>query len=248
MRARVRADHLPFSTSAPLYRPNLNWSVVPKPQKAEQANQAIISYILEHHEGETGIIYTLSRADSENIAKEINANPKCKGKLKAAVCTSTTFSFRRSYWVLIHLFSLFLQIMLTLTTQRSSRYMICGEKRRSRLSGRPSPLTSFRLGQAESFVSAQRMHLSVSVSTTLLFDTSYITLSPNHSRISTKKEEEPDETVCLATASLSSEPQMLHASQLSSMKPGLAVERRNVRHSLTVLERTNPDRSFLSSL
>lgn len=84
---------LPFPCSAPLYRPNLNWSVVPKPQKAEQANQAIISYILNNHEGETGIIYCLSRADSENIAKEINANPKCKGKLKAAVCTFSSSLF-----------------------------------------------------------------------------------------------------------------------------------------------------------
>ncbi|GAA5960439.1 hypothetical protein JCM3765_007514 [Sporobolomyces pararoseus] len=79
---------LPNSTvlfSAPLYRPNLNWSVVPKPQKAEQATSAIIDWILENHEGETGIIYCLSRADAENVAKEINSNANCRGKLKAAV-------------------------------------------------------------------------------------------------------------------------------------------------------------------
>ncbi|GAA5894862.1 RecQ family ATP-dependent DNA helicase [Sporobolomyces salmoneus] len=79
---------LPNSTvlfTAPLYRANLNWSVVPKPQKAEQAMSAIIDWILAHHQGETGIIYCLSRADSENVAKEINSNSKCKGKLKAAV-------------------------------------------------------------------------------------------------------------------------------------------------------------------
>lgn len=45
--------------SAPLYRSNLNWSVVPKPQKAEHATTAIIDWILEHHQGETGIIYCL---------------------------------------------------------------------------------------------------------------------------------------------------------------------------------------------
>ncbi|GAA5924221.1 RecQ family ATP-dependent DNA helicase [Sporobolomyces koalae] len=71
--------------SAPLYRPNLNWAVVPKPQKADEATAAIINWILEHHEGETGIIYCLSRADSENISKEINSNVKCRGRLSAAV-------------------------------------------------------------------------------------------------------------------------------------------------------------------
>ncbi|GAA6008635.1 hypothetical protein JCM11491_003377 [Sporobolomyces phaffii] len=79
---------LPNSTvlfTAPLYRPNLNWSVVPKPAKAEQATTAIIDWILANHEGDTGIIYCLSRADSENLAKEINVNAKCRGKLKAAV-------------------------------------------------------------------------------------------------------------------------------------------------------------------
>jgi len=126
--------------------------------------------------------------------------------------------------------------------------MIYGERRRFRLSGRPSPLTSFRLGQAESFISAQRMPPLVSESTTLLFDTLYITLSPNHSRISTKKEEELDEMDSPAIVPPFSALRMLHASPLSSMKPGSAVERRNVRHSLTVLERTNPDCSFLSSL
>ncbi|GAA5873510.1 hypothetical protein JCM16303_001150 [Sporobolomyces ruberrimus] len=79
---------LPNSTilfTAPLYRPNLNWSVVAKPQKADQATSAIIDWILDNHEGETGIVYCLSRADSENVAKEINASAKCRGKLRAAV-------------------------------------------------------------------------------------------------------------------------------------------------------------------
>ncbi|GAA6062989.1 hypothetical protein JCM10212_004971 [Sporobolomyces blumeae] len=79
---------LPNSTvlfSAPLYRPNLNWSVVPKPSKPEVAVEAIIDWILDNHEGETGIVYCLSRADSENVAKAINASKRCKGKLRAAV-------------------------------------------------------------------------------------------------------------------------------------------------------------------
>lgn len=59
---RVRGIKLKLGVlrySAPLYRPNLNWSVVAKPQKADQATSAIIDWILENHEGETGIIYCL---------------------------------------------------------------------------------------------------------------------------------------------------------------------------------------------
>lgn len=72
--------------SAPLYRPNLRYQVLPKPSSAQAALDAIVDWILEHHTGDTGIIYTLSRADSENITKGINAHEKAKGKLKAAFC------------------------------------------------------------------------------------------------------------------------------------------------------------------
>lgn len=74
--------------SAPLYRPNLRYKVLPKPSSAQAALDAIVDWILDHHEGDTGIIYTLSRADSENITKGINAHEKSKGRLKAAFCKS----------------------------------------------------------------------------------------------------------------------------------------------------------------
>ncbi|GAA5873316.1 hypothetical protein JCM3774_005939 [Rhodotorula dairenensis] len=70
--------------SAPLYRPNLRYQVLPKPSSAQAALDAIVDWILENHEGETGIIYTLSRADSENIMKGINSHEKSRGRLKAA--------------------------------------------------------------------------------------------------------------------------------------------------------------------
>lgn len=70
--------------SAPLYRPNLRYQVLPKPSSAQAALDAIVDWILDHHEGDTGIIYTLSRADSENITKGINAHEKSRGRLRAA--------------------------------------------------------------------------------------------------------------------------------------------------------------------
>ncbi|GAA6030023.1 hypothetical protein JCM8097_009219 [Rhodosporidiobolus ruineniae] len=72
--------------TAPLYRPNLRYSVVPKPSSAPALLESMLDFILDKHLGETGIIYTLSRADSENVANAINSHDRTKGgKLKAAV-------------------------------------------------------------------------------------------------------------------------------------------------------------------
>ncbi|GAA6054988.1 hypothetical protein JCM3770_000480 [Rhodotorula araucariae] len=71
--------------SAPLYRPNLRYLVVPKPASAQAALDAIVDWILDNHVGESGIIYCLSRADSESIAKGINAHERAKGRLRAAI-------------------------------------------------------------------------------------------------------------------------------------------------------------------
>lgn len=62
--------------------------VLPKPSSAQAALDAIVNWILEHHQSDTGIIYTLSRADSENITKGINAHERARGKLRAAYCQS----------------------------------------------------------------------------------------------------------------------------------------------------------------
>ena len=46
--------------SSPLYRKNLHYSVVPKPDKAEQQIAAMRDYILDKHPNDTGIIYCFS--------------------------------------------------------------------------------------------------------------------------------------------------------------------------------------------
>ncbi|GAA5974110.1 hypothetical protein JCM11641_003441 [Rhodosporidiobolus odoratus] len=71
--------------TAPLYRPNLHYTIVPKPSSAQAVIDSMVDYILDNHQGDTGIVYTLSRADSENVAKGINAHDRTKGKLRAAV-------------------------------------------------------------------------------------------------------------------------------------------------------------------
>ncbi|GAA5850770.1 hypothetical protein JCM8547_009085 [Rhodosporidiobolus lusitaniae] len=71
--------------TAPLYRPNLRYTIVPKPSNAQKVIDDMVDYILDNHKGHTGIIYTLSRADSENVANGINAHARSKGKLVAAV-------------------------------------------------------------------------------------------------------------------------------------------------------------------
>lgn len=91
---RISPGHaaLPQTTvlfSAPLYRPNLRYSVVPKPANAQVALEAMIDWVLEYHPGESGILYTLSRAECEKISQAINGHPRTKGKMRAAVCASS---------------------------------------------------------------------------------------------------------------------------------------------------------------
>ncbi|SPO30564.1 related to RecQ family helicase RecQL1 [Ustilago trichophora] len=57
--------------TAPLFRANLMYQVVQRPQQAKAAAEAIIDYILEHHAGHSGIVYCLSQADTEAMAKAL---------------------------------------------------------------------------------------------------------------------------------------------------------------------------------
>lgn len=57
--------------TAPLFRPNLLYQVVQRPQQAKAASEAIVDYILQHHAGESGIVYCLSQADTEATAKAL---------------------------------------------------------------------------------------------------------------------------------------------------------------------------------
>lgn len=44
----------------------------------------MVDYISKHHDGECGIVYCLSRADTENVAKGLSE--QSEGRIKTAVC------------------------------------------------------------------------------------------------------------------------------------------------------------------
>ncbi|SPO31171.1 related to RecQ family helicase RecQL1 [Ustilago trichophora] len=57
--------------TAPLFRANLMYQVVQRPQQVKAAAEAMVDYILEHHAGHSGIVYCLSQADTEAAAKAL---------------------------------------------------------------------------------------------------------------------------------------------------------------------------------
>lgn len=57
--------------TSPLYRKNLHYSVISKPTAAAAVIDIIVEYIKENHSKKCGIIYCLSRTDTENVAKGI---------------------------------------------------------------------------------------------------------------------------------------------------------------------------------
>ncbi|KDQ10516.1 hypothetical protein BOTBODRAFT_115767 [Botryobasidium botryosum FD-172 SS1] len=54
--------------TSPLYRKNLHYRVVPKPSSASGVIQAMSEYILENHRDRCGIVYCLSKKDTETVA------------------------------------------------------------------------------------------------------------------------------------------------------------------------------------
>ena len=67
-----------------MYRPNLHYSVVNKSASAPTVIRDMVDYISKHHDGECGIVYCLSRADTENVAKGLSE--QSEGRIKTAVC------------------------------------------------------------------------------------------------------------------------------------------------------------------
>ncbi|KAI0777314.1 P-loop containing nucleoside triphosphate hydrolase protein [Trametes elegans] len=58
--------------TAPLYRKNLHYAVVPKPASASAAIHVMRDYILEHHPHDSGIVYCLSKKDAEQVAEALH--------------------------------------------------------------------------------------------------------------------------------------------------------------------------------
>lgn len=58
--------------TAPLHRPNLIYKVLTRPTSSQASAQMICDWILEHHDGHTGIVYCLSRKDTETMAAQLS--------------------------------------------------------------------------------------------------------------------------------------------------------------------------------
>ncbi|KAE8224073.1 hypothetical protein CF319_g2987 [Tilletia indica] len=68
---------------APLYRPNLVYSVLPRPSASNATSQTVVDWILKNHRGKSGIVYCLSKKDTENMAQALNL--LSNGAIRAAV-------------------------------------------------------------------------------------------------------------------------------------------------------------------
>ena len=85
--------------SAPLYRKNLHYTVVPKPSSAKELIAIMSDYILQNHNGHSGIIYCLTKKvfsykritsteliplkDAESVAESIQT--VSNGRIKTGV-------------------------------------------------------------------------------------------------------------------------------------------------------------------
>ncbi|KAI9281058.1 P-loop containing nucleoside triphosphate hydrolase protein [Sporodiniella umbellata] len=76
---KMRASHTQNGTlvfSAPLHRPNLVYSVVPKPDSAEETIRQMSEWIQCRYPNQSGIIYCLSKKDAETVAQDLYRESK----------------------------------------------------------------------------------------------------------------------------------------------------------------------------
>ncbi|KAF8880470.1 P-loop containing nucleoside triphosphate hydrolase protein [Gymnopilus junonius] len=76
-------EHGTVYFSSPLYRKNLHYRVLPKPDKAADHLEAIRDYILENHPNDSGIIYCFTVKDSETVAEKLREISN--GRIKTGV-------------------------------------------------------------------------------------------------------------------------------------------------------------------
>ncbi|EJD05581.1 ATP-dependent DNA helicase [Fomitiporia mediterranea MF3/22] len=69
--------------SAPLYRKNLHYRVVPKPSSSNGLIKAMSDYILNHHQNDSGIVYCMSKKDTEAVAEGLSK--ESGGKIRTGV-------------------------------------------------------------------------------------------------------------------------------------------------------------------
>ncbi|KAF8122865.1 ATP-dependent DNA helicase [Boletus edulis] len=69
--------------SAPLYRKNLHYTVLPKPSSSKEMIKIMVEYIMQKHKNDSGIIYCLSKKDAETVATSVEE--ESKGRIKTGV-------------------------------------------------------------------------------------------------------------------------------------------------------------------
>lgn len=58
--------------TSPLYRPNLRYRVIPKSSKASDNITDLATFVEREHRDQSGIVYTLSKKDAEEVAVGLN--------------------------------------------------------------------------------------------------------------------------------------------------------------------------------
>ncbi|KAF9027266.1 P-loop containing nucleoside triphosphate hydrolase protein [Rhodocollybia butyracea] len=67
--------------TAPLYRPNLHYQVLPKASEGTKVYAQMVAWILREHADDSGIVYCLSKKDTEKVAAELAT----RGKIRTGV-------------------------------------------------------------------------------------------------------------------------------------------------------------------